>query len=391
MKQEKAPEPLARKHHVGPWLEARLRQDILEGKVVVGNRVFSAERLAVFYGVDKMTANRAVQTLARDGILRVQRGSGTFLNVPRQTRKAGLLFYQSGELHDRQDEYGLIAREILIHLKKSGYACEVMGLDLGDPESVYGPSVGRVTAKQFDLLITLGIMHKPYIEQLLWLEVPVVAVDFAPGLDRVSSVSMDSFNMGYDAARILLDHGHRRFLFAPYFRRKPHTNREYYRERDSYLEESGWRCALSMTEAECHYLPNLADEAALAVELKAIWKSPEPPTAVFGTGNIGRLNACLAKVGVSLVRDLSVIWTGWDEIVVEGVRIARFDLDWTEMARETVSILEGLAARKSRPVQRLMVNARFHPGQSVHTLKPAGKPAEPPAKSGGKPRKGGNR
>lgn len=377
------PQGTERPHHAGPWLEPRLRQDVLDGKVVVGGKLFSCERLAMLYGVDKMTANRVVQSLAREGLLRVQRGSGTFLNVPRQTCKAGLLYFHRIKSLAGQGVYGEIAREVQLHLKKAGYVCEVMGRDEADAESVHGPSVGSVTAKGFDLLVTIGIMSKTYFQQLLWLDVPIVAVDFAPGLDRVASVSVDSFNLGYDAARMLLDRGHRRFLFVPYFRRLPGQG-GFYREHDSYLEESGWRYALGLAGdgVSCHYMAaGTHEEALFREELERLCAGTERPTAAFGSGHCNRLCAVLHEQGLKVPRDISVMWVGWETVEVDGIRIAAYDVDGREMAKATVNILQGYTERKGVGARHVMVNSRFHPGDSIRSVRPGSPPPRPRRRS----------
>ena len=371
-RREPAP-TLTRAHHSGAWLEDRLRQDILEGKVLVGNRLFSSERLAEYYTVDKMTANRVVQRLAREGLLRVQRGSGSFLNVPPATGRAGVLYYGHRQT---VEPYAPILREIMLHLQTRGCACTLMTRDdVGDlpGDTAFGPALGRVTAAKFDLHIGVGIMNREYYERLCWLETPVLAIDFAPGLDRVSSVSADSFNAGYSAAQLLLKQGHERLLFVPTFRGSPRSG-TLHRELDSYLHECGWRYALETAGngAMCRYLgADTKSEAVCRQRIADAFAGPERPTALFGTGYLNAEIDTLLKLGLRVPRDVSVIASMWDdaEVPAHGLDLTRFTVAWKEMARESVRILEAYMERKTRGVQRVVVNAHFHEGNTVRSLR----------------------
>lgn len=358
-----------RQHHVGPWLEERLRQDLLDGQVLIGNKLFSAARLAACYGVDKMTANKVVQRLVCEGILRVQRGSGTYLNVPRVAGTAGILYYGRGA---PVLPYALIVRELRLHLRKSGYACQLLGRDddeAAPEDTCYGPSIGRVTAARCDLLVGVGIMNREYYERLCWLGVPVLAVDFAPGIDRVSSVTADSFNAGYSAARLLLQRGHRRLLFVPFFRGNP-ERQTLHRELDSYLHECGWRHALDAAGdgVTCHYLgADTKSDAVMQQRLSETLTGPQRATAVFGTGRLDALTGAIRQLKLKVPRDVSVVWSMWDdgEALVAGQEVTRFVLPWKDMARAAVGILGTLTSRTNGDTHNLVINGRFHEGATV--------------------------
>lgn len=359
-----------RRHHVGSWVEEQLRQDILDGRILVGSKLFSSSRLAACYSINKMTANRVVQRLVREGLLRVERGNGTFLNTPRAAGKAGILRHGHLPL-TRDDPYGGIIREMRLVLQKNGYSCDVVGRDddVSGRLTVYGPSFGRVTAANFDLLVGIGIMNREYYERLCWLQMPIVAIDFAPGLERVSSVSVDSFNAGYQAGRMLVENGHRRLLFVPIFRGSPFEG-TLYRELDSYLHECGWRFALESLapDATCAYLgPDVKASEALAEAIRKHFGAPAPPTAVFGTGALEVVLDALANAGLRVPRDVSVVWSMWGERadIVRGLDITRFRVAWKEMARAAAGIIEDYTQRRDGTVRHLLINARFHPGATV--------------------------
>jgi DNA-binding LacI/PurR family transcriptional regulator len=369
----KSTPPAVRAHHSGAWVEERLRQDILDGKILVGTKLFSSMQLAAYYGIDKMTANRAVQRLAREGLLRSQRGSGTFLNVPPPTSTAGLLYYGPRQVGR---PYAPVLRELRLYLQKHGCSCSMLSRDdEGDlpGDTAFGPSLGQVTAGKFDLHIGVGIMNRKYFERLCWLDAPVLAVDYAPGLDRVSSVSADSFNAGYCAAELLLQHGHKRLLFVPLFRGSPRIG-TLHRELDSYLHECGWRYRLETVAdgASCQYLGALEKNAeARKQRLADVFAGPNRPTAVFGTGNLVVEIETLLELGLKVPDDVSVVVSMWDEsdARTQGRELTRYTVAWREMAREAVRIVEDLVSRRKGGAQHVLVNAHFHEGGTVRSIR----------------------
>ena len=370
-----APHP-ERAHHSGEWLEDRLRQDILDGKVLIGNRLLSSERLALYYSVDKMTANRVVQRLARDGLVRVQRGSGTFLNAPPITGAAGLLTYS----HKTESSfYASVAREIRLHLQKCGCACTVLTRDDGGDvpgDNAFGPALGRVTAGKFALHIGLGITNREYYERLCWLEAPVLAVDFAPGLERVSSVSVDGFNAGYSAAQVLLKNGHKRLLFVPLFRGSAKKG-TLHRELDSYLNECGWRYALESAprDVSCLYLGSeTKTEETLRAKITEVFISPGRPTAIFGTGFLDLEIDAISRSGLKIPDDVSIIGSVWDETspLPHAFDITRFTVTPREMAKESVRILDDMLKQRTGTVHQVLVTPHFHEGSTLRSLRKRG-------------------
>lgn len=58
---------------------AELRQRIIEGELKTGDRLPTENELAEHYGVSRNVVREAVRALARDGLLDVRQGSGTFV------------------------------------------------------------------------------------------------------------------------------------------------------------------------------------------------------------------------------------------------------------------------------------------------------------------------
>ncbi|HVC33154.1 MAG TPA: GntR family transcriptional regulator [Chloroflexota bacterium] len=60
-------------------LEGLLRQHILQGSWVAGQRVPSEKQLCEFYAVSRTTVRQAVSNLVGDGLLYHVKGKGTFV------------------------------------------------------------------------------------------------------------------------------------------------------------------------------------------------------------------------------------------------------------------------------------------------------------------------
>jgi len=61
-------------------VSARIKQDILDGKYKIGDKIPAEPELMKVYEVGRSSIREAIKSLAIAGILKVQQGSGTFVN-----------------------------------------------------------------------------------------------------------------------------------------------------------------------------------------------------------------------------------------------------------------------------------------------------------------------
>ncbi|UOE47239.1 FadR family transcriptional regulator [Mucilaginibacter sp. SMC90] len=61
-------------------VSAKIRQDILDGKYKAGEKIPAEPELMKAYEVGRSSIREAIKSLAMSGILKVQQGSGTFVN-----------------------------------------------------------------------------------------------------------------------------------------------------------------------------------------------------------------------------------------------------------------------------------------------------------------------
>src|SRR5882757_384726 len=69
-----------KKETLGSRVINQIRNDIAQGKFKLNEKIPAEPELMQLYGVGRSTIREAIKTLATAGILKVQQGSGTFVN-----------------------------------------------------------------------------------------------------------------------------------------------------------------------------------------------------------------------------------------------------------------------------------------------------------------------
>lgn len=69
-----------KKETLGSRVISQIRNDIAQGKFKLNEKIPAEPELMLLYGVGRSTIREAIKTLATAGILKVQQGSGTFVN-----------------------------------------------------------------------------------------------------------------------------------------------------------------------------------------------------------------------------------------------------------------------------------------------------------------------
>lgn len=112
---------LARYQEIECWL----RERVLSGRE--GDPIPAETELAALFNVSRMTARQAVQNLATEGLVRRQRGSGTYIAPKALHRHSGSLMSFSSEMGRR----GLSASSLLISAQlRAPLSSEVKALQL---------------------------------------------------------------------------------------------------------------------------------------------------------------------------------------------------------------------------------------------------------------------
>lgn len=193
-----------------------LKREIEDGKFQPGDKLPTEQELAAMFGVSRITSNRALVELEREGIISRVRGSGSYLSSKTQRKAA-----QSNEV---------IALVLPFDSWLGGMvdAIRAASESLGDDGyylSIH--NTNRSAQKEREVLLSLlhdgvsGIIFYPtadranldLIYHLYVQNFPIVAIDKAFEGISISSVVSDNLSGGYAAARHLLEMGHRNIAF----------------------------------------------------------------------------------------------------------------------------------------------------------------------------------
>ncbi|MBC7229911.1 MAG: GntR family transcriptional regulator [Actinobacteria bacterium] len=94
-------------------LAQMLHREVMSGNLRPGDRVPSENELSEGYGVSRMTARRAIELLVEKGVVRREKGRGTFVSRPRI--EGGLFLIP--DLHDEMRMQGLSSEVRLLGVR----------------------------------------------------------------------------------------------------------------------------------------------------------------------------------------------------------------------------------------------------------------------------------
>jgi GntR family transcriptional regulator len=86
-------------------LLAQLRSDIGSGRLRPGDVIAPELEIARYHGISRHTVRQAIVELAREGLLRRERGRGTFVTLPPIVRSLGVFYSFAHEMKDRGLEF----------------------------------------------------------------------------------------------------------------------------------------------------------------------------------------------------------------------------------------------------------------------------------------------
>jgi GntR family transcriptional regulator of arabinose operon len=203
----------------------QLRMAILDriasGEFKPEGAIPSERKLAESYGVSRITVVKALNDLAQEGVLERRQGKGTFVRAfPQQIHIQPSMHNAVGFMAPvLTDPYLFdIVRGIESITSRSGYHLVMI---CSNEDAVHEAQY-VLTARQQGLvgLIVYPMYGQPNqdaFEQALTGEVPLVFVDrYYPGLMADRAV-FDDENGAYALTRHLLDYGHRRIAFVPWY------------------------------------------------------------------------------------------------------------------------------------------------------------------------------
>jgi DNA-binding LacI/PurR family transcriptional regulator/DNA-binding transcriptional regulator YhcF (GntR family) len=339
---------LPRYVQVKQWVE----RQIVCGRWRPGDVLPPERELAAQLQVSPLTVSRALQWLAREGVLIRKRRVGTVVVQelpPHLLQSAVTLLVLGTGVATRQSAdfyFGVLHRRI--HAELAAQSIRTLWLD-------YCFDVVERELRSAEIVGVLAIApaaeHIPLLEWLYARGVPVVVVGASAEGWTLPYVDSDNYRAAHEGVRFLLEQGHRRFvgLFAAL---------ETFNSRDRWR---GFRDALQQagipSEQIWTFITPYADEFDDAVRdgLSTLIRLPSGPTAVFAGGYYLALAALQTAYGVgcAVPQRLSVL--GFDDppsaaLTVPPLTTFRQPLD--EMgARAVQKMLQLIRGQSPEPLQ----------------------------------------
>lgn len=340
-------------------IETYLRDLIVSGRLAPGERIPAEVEIARTLGVSRMTVNKAILALAREGLFQRDRGLGTFVAcpdslAPRQLTVTLPLDYRTEG--DEQDCYfGPLCRAIQAAAEARQYRVTLSYLPDGD----YAASQRRWPVDGW-LLISPDRARLEDVRALRRTGSPVVVIGARwQELAEIPSVDSDNIGGSLTAIRYLVGLGHRRIALVYAGPDSSNTMdrlagyRQALREADI-TPRSEWEIQGDSAER--------LGEGAAALQALLSLEADQRPTAIFAAGYYLALETLniAREQGLSVPESLSVV--GYDDpsaaqLAYPPLTTLRQPL--AEMGQAAVDLLD-------RQIRRLP----FETGSSLHLLPP---------------------
>ena len=280
-----------------------LRDRLVSGEYQTGQQLPSEPLLAHEYGVAYMTIRRVITTLVEQGLLYRVRGRGTYVAEPPSVDRLpslGLLLLRNWHSIDPFYFPPLVsgfvecAQEMgyQVHLAdRSEPLLELLRFNELHVQAVACVMLEHDDLKDADDLLDRGVM--------------VVAINNYGGLRRVTSVSPNNRKGCYDATKMMLDLGHRDFVFLA----GPRLNLDASERRKGY--EAAIREAGSAVKSSVIVETGFMEDAGYA-QAKELVKRGTLPTAVMAVSDLPAIGMMkgLQEAGVSIPDDVSIFGFG---------------------------------------------------------------------------------
>lgn len=343
---------LPRHVQVRQWVERQIAVGYWRsGDVLPPERVLANE-----LGVSALTVSRALQALAREGVLVRKRRVGTVVaeHVPSSVLQRALTLMVLGarvEAHQASDfYYGVLQRSILGTLAEQGIRTLWLEYQFDQVERALhsGEIIGI-------LAITPIAEHIPLLNRLYERGVPLVVVGASAQDWVLPSVDTDNYRSAFEGVNHLLELGHRRFL-GLFGALETFNSRDRWRGFRDALRAAG----IPSESIWTFTLPYAAQiDDAFREGLATVLRLPERPTAIFAGGFYLALSAMqtLHQLGIRVPDDVSVL--GYDD-----PPSASLAMPPLTTFRQPLELLGTCA------VQRLLELIKGRPPDPLHTYLP---------------------
>lgn len=185
------PLQLSKFNSVQRQISEQLRQEIVQGKLAVGTKLPTAIELAASWGVSTCTVHNALAELVKAGLLKRQRGTGTFVAERKKRLTCAAIYYGADFWTGTElGFYRLLYTAIQTEFEKQGVKTRLIidSRTPGDQATVYPPLVDAIQSDEVQALVySLGNRSiTPTLRRL-----PIASAFFTSGLTIPNNVSLD--------------------------------------------------------------------------------------------------------------------------------------------------------------------------------------------------------
>jgi DNA-binding LacI/PurR family transcriptional regulator len=333
--------------------------------------------MCAIHHVSRITIRKALELLAREGLVQRARGRGT-LTVPtairqwqhmRQSRVIHVLTDWQRLAEDPTNFYGRIYQGILSRSEQKGYRLSTQSLESHRADLAINPRIPD--PKSTAGVIFVGLMNEPTIHLYTQAGYCVVAVDYWTRDPKADAVVVDCYNEGQDAVEFLLRQGHRDLFYVG-------NALTFGAAREKESDADLVLCGINHALERAHLPPlppervRFCDSDPARTEQVADWfVSLEPrPTAglVFNARTCQRFLDRLGQHGVRAPRDISIMTKLWEG---EPREIASLRSEPSLLGELAVDALLDRALGHRSTALRLAMPSRLDRGRTVRQLMPA--------------------
>jgi DNA-binding LacI/PurR family transcriptional regulator len=351
-----------------------LRAKILSGDEDLPVRLPPERDLCSIHGVSRITIRRAMEILARDGLVQRSPSRGTH-SVPAGIRQWKRL-RRGGTIHV------LTSAGIMEGAPSSYYGRICEGIQDRGEQAGYRLSLQRLTTMRtsaaMDLLVPqrettagiifVGLMNDVMIRLFTDTGYPVVCVDYWTTDPQADAIVVDCYTEGQEGAEFLLRNGHTQLFYLGNRLGRPDVSE---RESDSELLLAGMQRALvrtglpPMPAEHIRFLGNGQDDGRQAVQWFASLQPRPTAGIIFNDGLCREFLGQLATCGLRCPEDVSLVTKVWEGVQTEVTCLRGAALPLGELAVDT--LLDRIARGRSRGL-RLAVPSVLERGRTVRQL-----------------------
>ncbi len=332
--------------------------------------------LCKIHHVSRITISKALDVLAREGLVQRARGRGT-LTVPkairqwqrmRESRVIYVLTDWQRLAEDPANFYGQIYQGILLQAERNGYRLSTQALDIHRAAMAYNVTMPNPSSTLG--VIFVGLMNEPTIQLYTQAGYTVVCVDHWTRNPKADAIVVDCYNEGQDAMEFLVRQGHRHMFYVGNVLTRDEAGPL---ESDAVLMLGGIHRGLQeehLSALSPERIRFCGSDPAEVRELAEWFVTLQPrPTAgvIFNARTCQRFLDELAQRGLHAPEDVSIMTKLWEG---EPRQIASLRSDACQLGELAVTALLERASGQRSVTLRLAVPSRLDRGRTVRQLMP---------------------